>query len=581
MDIKDLKLSKEGIRNLLHKVGVNNLFADIKWLFDKTKGFSHYIIGITIIGAMTSVLEIYRALASKWLVDSATSANINLLYKNLFILAGLIIANVIIGAISTAVVTRGSVGLSNSVQNKIYTVIMNTKWMDYLKYHSGDFLTRMTSDTNAVTNVVIDAVPSLISLIVLLIGSFIVVFRIDPILAITIITLLPLMFLFVKVFSSKLKKIYLESQSVESEYRSFVNESIQNMLVVKTFCLEKRNIKKVITIQEEKKSLILSRTKISVVASSVMTIASWAGFFIVFLWGSVKIANGTASFGTLMALIQLIGNIQGPLLGIAEMIPELVYSLASAERLKEIEDLERDVDGVFTSNFKSAGIKFEKVSFKYNKGVEVLKDISLNIRPGETVALIGSSGEGKTTLVHLILSLLSPQQGNVYIYDSQNNAEVNANSRGSISYVPQGNTTFSGTIADNLRLGKADATDEELEKAAKAACAWDFIEETEEGLNTKVGERGMGLSEGQAQRIAIARALLHEAPILLLDEATSALDSKTELSVLESIQSLDQSPTCIIITHRPSALEICDRILEVENGMIQEIGIKDIVKNYA
>lgn len=570
--IKDLKVSKSGISNFLR---------DIKWLFNKTKGFSYFIIAIIIVGTLESFIGIYRALVSKWLVDAATSADLNMIYKYLVIMATLIIGSVLINALSTALVSRGTVTISNSLQNKIYSVIIKTKWMDYLKYHSGDYLTRMTSDVDAVTNVVIGTLPSIISLSVLLIGSFIAVLSIDPMLAFTIITILPIMFILIKIFSSKLKRIYLKSQKVESGYRAFINESIQNMLIVKTFCLEKGNLAKVKAIQEEKKQLVLSRTRLSVMSSSLMTITSWIGFFVVFLWGSVKIANGTTSFGTLMALIQLIGNIQGPLRGIATSIPQLVYSIASAERLREIEDLERDVDGDLTSSFESAGIRFEQVDFQYVEGIKVLESISLDIKPGETVALIGPSGEGKTTLIHLILSLLKPQKGHVYIYDAQNNAEVNANSRGSISYVPQGNNIFSGTIADNLRYGKFDATDEELEQVAKAACAWDFIKASENGLYTKIGERGVGLSEGQTQRIAIARALLHKAPILLLDEATSALDTKTELNVLESIQSLEPTPTCIIITHRPSALEICDRILQIENGVLKDINIKDIIKNYS
>lgn len=570
MSLKSIKISKSGMCNLL---------SDIKWLFEKTKGFSYFVIGIVIVGTLESLIGIYRALVSKWLVDAATTANLEMIYKYLIIMAILIIGSVLINAASTALTSRGTVTIANSLQNKMYSVIMKTKWMDYLKYHSGDFLTRMTSDVDAVTNVVIGTLPSVISLSVLLIGSFIAVLNIDSILAIIIITILPIMFVLIKVFSTKLKKIYLRSQRIESGYRSFINESIQNMLIVKTFCLESNNILRVKDFQNEKKQLVMARTKLSVMSSSLMTITSWIGFFVVFLWGSVKIANGTTSFGTLMALIQLIGNIQGPLRTIASSIPQIVYSVASAERLREIENLERDVEGDLISSFKSAGVRFEEVDFQYVEGVKVLENISLDIKPGETVALIGPSGEGKTTLIHLILSLLKPLKGHVYIYDAQNHTEVNANSRGSISYVPQGNNIFSGTIADNFRYGKADATDEELEQVAKAAYAWEFIKDSEKGFNTRIGERGVGLSEGQSQRIAIARALLHKAPILLLDEATSALDTKTELNILKTIQSLNPKPTCIIITHRPSALEICDRILQMENGLLKDICIKDIIKN--
>ena len=554
-----------------------DLFINLKWLLITMKGFSGFIVAIIFLGAISALLGIYRALVTKWLVDSATAADISRMNNYLILLGSILLFDIVVRAIHTILLEKGEIKISNSIQNNLYAIIIKTKWMQFLKYHSGDYLTRMTSDVGEITDVIISTIPSIITLSILVFGSFISIFYIDPKLAIVIITVIPLAALFIRFFSKRLKKLYIESQRVESNYRSFINESIQNMLVVKTFCLEKVNFSKAKTMQQEKVRLVAARTKLTVVSTSLVTISSWMGFFLVFLWGSVKIAEGTTTFGTLMALIQLIGNIQGPLITVASSIPMIVYALASVERLREIEGLEREFEAEFSLDMTSAGIKYNQVDFYYNKDNHVLKNIEVDIKPGETVALIGSSGEGKTTFIHLLMSLLNPVNGDIVILDGEKEYVVSKNSRGFISYVPQGNNIFSGTIADNLRLGKEDATEEELMMATKAASAWDFIQESENGMNTHIGERGVGLSEGQTQRIAIARALLHKAPILILDEATSALDSKTEVDVLRTIQSLEQSPTCIIITHRLSALKICDRILKIDKGYLYEISYSDAI----
>lgn len=553
------------------------IFINLKWLLLTMKGFSHFVFAIIFFGAISALLGIFRALATKWLVDSATAADIEQMNHYLLLLGGIILFDIGVRAVHTILLEKGDITIANSIQNKLYARIVKTKWMQFLKYHSGDYLTRMTSDVDEITEVIISTIPNIITLSILVFGSFISIFYIDARLAVVIITVIPLAAIFIRVFSKRLKKLYIESQLIESTYRSFINESIQNMLVVKTFCLEKMSFNKAKSMQQEKVDLVASRSKLTVISSSLVTMSSWMGFFLVFLWGSVKIAEGTTTFGTLMALIQLIGNIQGPLITVAASIPVIVYALASVERIREIEEMESEFEADFSSDMTSAGIIYKQVDFYYNKDNYVLKNINIEVEPGETIAIIGSSGEGKTTFIHLLMSLLNPIKGHISILDGEKEYEVSTKARGFISYVPQGNNIFSGSIEDNLRLGKEDATEDELKEATKAASAWDFIQETENGMETHIGERGVGLSEGQTQRIAIARALLHKAPILILDEATSALDSKTEVQVLKTIQSLEQSPTCIIITHRLSALKICDRILKIDKGYLYEISYKDAV----
>ncbi|MFL0198641.1 ABC transporter ATP-binding protein [Clostridium sp. WILCCON 0269] len=549
---------------------MKDLWLKTKWLALQAKPFTHYLLSIVIFGSISSLIGIYRALITKRLIDIATSSQLSNLFRVLGILAVTIILDIGSRVAVTLITSKCSIKISNNIQRKLYNGLMKTKWMEFSKYHSGDVLTRMTSDVDAITGMLVTTIPNIISLSILLIGSFITLLVLDPFLAVVFIILSPSTILLSRFYSSKLKKIYLKYQALESKYRSFLNESFQNMLIVKAFCLGDRNINIVEDIQEDRVQLTVTRTKMSAVTNVALSLGYWISYFLVFCFNASKLSKGTTTFGTLTALIQLVGNIQGPFYGLASSLPQVVAAIASTERIMELENLDFESNDLIIENMKSSGALFQNVDFSYKEDKMVLNNVSVNINSGETVALVGPSGEGKTTFIHLLLSLITPKKGHLYITNNLENIEVSAGTRKFMSYVPQGNTLFSGTIAENLRLGRPNATDEELEAAAKGACAWDFIKNLPEGLDTKLGERGVGLSEGQAQRIAIARALLHKAPILILDEATSALDSETEIRVLKSIQNLDPTPTCIIITHRNTALRICDRVFRIEDRHIVE-----------
>lgn len=549
---------------------MKDIWIRLKWIYTQSKQVTHHLLIIILFAAISAIIGIYRAMVSKDLIDAATASQGNRLYFVLMVFGICIIADLAIKSASSIVTAKCSAYISNNVRRRLYDRIMKTKWMELSKYHSGDVLTRITSDVDAVTNMISTTIPSIISLGLLFIGSFMTILFMEPNLALILIAISPVSILLSRFFSVKLKKIYLESQKLESEYRSFLNESVQNMVIVKSFCLEKQNSNKLKSIQKNIVRTALTRAKLSVMANVILSLGYWSGYFLVFGWGSLKLLKGTTTFGNLTALTQLIGNIQGPISALASLLPSVISAIASAERIMELEGLNTDNDNFVENDIKSASIVYENVHFSYKENVPVLKNISVDINPGETVALIGPSGRGKTTFIHLLLALINPTKGQLYINDGLSMKEISASTRKFISYVPQGNTLFSGTIADNLRLGNPYATDEELENAAKLACAWDFISKSSEGLNTIIGEKGVGLSEGQAQRLAIARALLHKAPILLLDEATSALDSETEVNVLKSIQNINPAPTCIIITHRNTALKICHRILKIDDNCVVE-----------
>lgn len=543
----------------------------IKWMTGQVRPFILPLSLTLILGAVCSLSGIILALLSKLLIDCAATTQVHRMVQYVFIICILILADVGARAVASIMSAQCSTKISNNIQQRLYTHLTQTDWLELSRYHSGDVLTRMTSDVDAVTNLLASILPNIVSLCVMLTGSLIILLVFEPVLAVLVLLIGPVSLLLSRFYGRWLKKLYTQIKEVEANYRSFIHESIQNMVVVKAFGLEQVNFTRISNLQKNKLNLVSHRSRVSAVSNSILILSSWLGYFLVFSWGALNLTKGIATFGTFTALLQLVGYIQGPFSGLAHTLPQVVSAFASAERIIELEELQLDISDTPVVDMNSAGIQFESVSFDYKKNISVLKDVSARIYPGETVALIGSSGEGKTTLIRLLLSLVQPKKGHVHVTNGHEKYAVSASSRKLISYVPQGNTLFSGTIADNLRYGCPDATDRELEAAARAACVWEFIENLTDGLYTVIGERGMGLSEGQAQRLSIARALLRKSPILVLDEATSALDISTEIKVLQSIRSLSPARTCIIITHRLTALKICNRVFKLEDAHLVEL----------
>jgi len=375
-----------------------------------------------------------------------------------------------------------------------------------------------------------------------------------------------------RVFGRRLSEYHLRLQETESESRSFIQERLKNMPVIRAFRLEGKSISMLSSLLDKKLSLVLKRSKITAVSSALLTLSYWLGFLLAIIWGSIQLSRGNATFGTITVYLQLVGRIQEPFVEMAYAVPQIIMMYVSAGRLISLYDIEEEFPSSEQLCWASAGIRAENLAFGYDKDILVFDNVSFDIKPGQFAAVTGASGEGKTTFIRLLLSLLEPGNGTLSFYDPVTGESVPSgpSTRSLISYVPQGNTLFSGTVAENVMLGNSDATPEEIIEALKQACIWDFIETLPDKAETKIGENGYGLSEGQAQRIAIARALVGRKPILILDEATSALDAATELDVLNSLASLEPRPTCIIITHRKAALDFCDRIFTIEKGCISE-----------
>jgi len=549
---------------------LKTLWSQIKWMAGQARPFLFPISLTLIIETLLSIANVSMAIISKNLIDGATSKQRDLLITSAILFIVIIVGQVALEAILTLIRARNTEAISNKVRQNIFNHLTQKEWLEFSKYHSGDILTRMTSDVSNITNVFVSTIPDIVSLGVSLIAAFITLLYFEPYLAIVAFVLGPISLIASRLYAGKLKKLNLKVQQSESSNRAFLTEAIQNMTIIKTFCHEKISDKQIGRLQGERLSLVIKRSKLSMAANAILSLSYWVGYLVAFGWGVVGLFKGSTTFGTLTAFIQLISKIQGPFIDLAYSVPQIISAIASTERIMEFESLENEKISSKIPELNIAGIEFENVNFSYDIDKVILKNISTKICEGEIVGIAGPSGEGKTTLIRLILSLLHPSAGKIYITGERERFEVDATSRKLISYVPQGNTLFSGSIVENLRFGCDYATDQEIKEALRLACAWDFVKELQNGFNTIIGERGVGLSEGQAQRLTIARALLRKTPIIIFDEATSALDSNTEIKVLKGIGNLSPFRTCIMITHRASTLSICHHILRLEDGRMFE-----------
>ncbi|WP_195964568.1 ABC transporter ATP-binding protein [Clostridium cuniculi] len=557
-----------------------------------------FLIFSIIVNIIFAVIGIYNVTVSKSLIDSAISGDSEATIRWLIIMLSITLISMLSSPVTSFISTHSSTKLTQNIQRKIYQHIQCSDWLEQSKFHSVSLLTRVTSDVSNISSAILGTIPSLVSLTVTLVGSFYTLISWAPSIAFAAVFIGPFLILVGKYFSRKLKDLYKEAQEEDVKYRSFMQESIQNIMIVKTFCMEKINMHRLVEIQNNKYKIAMRNTKLSVMTSMSMSFCSSIAYFTIFTWGVLNIAKGVSTYGTFTGMLQLYSKVQAPFSSLASMIPGLISTIAAAERLMEIEAIpvekmadEKELDDIgslevaldsisskVSSTFNKPNIVFDNVSFAYKANNNILNNINLTIDAGETIAFVGPSGEGKTTMIRLILSLINPTEGNILLSEGNLVKEINRNYRELISYVPQGNTLFPGSIRDNLKYGNPYASDDEIKAALKNACALDFVNELEDGLDTMIGEKGVGISEGQAQRIAIARSFLRERPILILDEATSALDPETEVSVLKSVRALPTKPTCIIITHRPSALNICNRIIKLEKGNLREVSRESILE---
>ena len=547
----------------------SNQYQYAKWLVQYAKPYMGRIMVMMLMNLSYTVVGLVMVTLTKRIIDQATEGKpiIYLIVCYLFLTIGLQLLSVVSTLMNTMLTERFSFG----IRKQIYEKIIHSHWMDVKKYHTGDLMTRLTSDAGNVADGIIGTIPGIIQLSVELLMVFVVLFRYSPLLACFALLVAPVAAVSSWWFGRKLKKLQIKVQESEAAYRSFLQESLANLLIIKAFANEDYATRKLTGLREERFGWVYRRTKMGLISSTAMAMSFQIGYIAAFAYGAIQISRKMITYGTMSVFLTLVNRVQAPVMGLAQQIPRVVSILASAGRIMELQrlPLERKEDDAFHAI--QAGVEVSGLTFGYTQD-NVLENVSFNIAPGEFVAVIGESGIGKTTLIRIIMSFMGNIQGSVNFYNENGKTQkANAATRNFIAYVPQGNTLFSGTVRENIRMGKLDAVEEEMYEALKLAAAYDFVQGLPNGIDTVIGERGHGLSEGQAQRIAIARAFVRKAPFLILDEATSALDGATEQEVICGLRKLAPRPACLIVTHRKSILKYCDREIQIKNKTIMEL----------
>lgn len=540
------------------------------WLFLYSKPYIGRIILLMSIGLVSTVISLVMTLVTKKIIDDATTGQKDSLITFILYYLGLIALLQVIGIVDSLLSTMVYEKFSFGIRKQVYEKIINSQWTKVKNYHTGDLMTRLTTDAGNIADGIIWTIPGIIILFIELLMVFFTLLFFSPILAIFSIMIAPVGTLMAWWLGRKLKKLQNKVLENESAYRSYLQESLANLLIIKSFSNEKQALDKLTILREECFFWIYKKTKLGLVSSIPMSLTFQVSYIVAFAYGALQVATNAITFGTMSVFMSLVNRVQSPILQLAQNVPKIVSILTSASRVIELECIPEEERLNQQISPEEIGVKLDQVSFGYTDE-KILSEVSLKIEPGEIVAIVGESGIGKTTLIHMIMSLLINNHGSITFYNTAGEEVKScASSRRLLSYVPQGNTLFSGTIRDNILYGKEDATDEEIFRALKLASCDEFINELPNGLDTVIGERGHGLSEGQAQRIAIGRAFVKNSPFLILDEATSALDEKTELNVINGLRQLNPKPTCLIITHRKSILAYCDRELHITNKKVSE-----------
>lgn len=536
----------------------------LKWFWHTSKPYRFQSCLNAVIAVVAVALDFAFIASTKMAIDIATGRSDSPLNVAAALLIGVIISQIVIGFSKKWIAALLGVKAQNKMQHKIFSRLMQSQWTGLEKRHSGDTLNRLERDVRDVTSVITDTVPQALGVAVRLVGAFFYLYSMDAMLACLVLVIVPVFALLSRLYVKKMRKLTREIRQTDSQIQSLLTESVQHRMVLKTLERTHTMASRLASQQSHLRSQVRHRTLFSSFSSTLLNAGFATGYLVTFLWGVDRLHDGTITYGMMLAFIQLVGQIQGPFREMTRFVPVIVGSFTAAERLIELEDTPIEEEGEAVRFHTCAGIRINDVSFAYDAAKrQILSHLSYDFKPGSTTAILGETGAGKTTLIRLILSLLRPDQGSIEMYADNKCEAASPLTRCNTVYVPQGNTLFSGTIRDNLLLGNPEATEQDMQWALRTACA-DFVLQRPDGLDALCGEQGAGMSEGQAQRIAIARALLRKGCILLLDEATSALDLDTEQRLLSNLTSMhDGSQTIIFITHRPAIVEHCDNVLRL------------------
>ena len=573
------------LHNSIRDGTIKEFIDDWKWIFSYSKKYRWIVIFYAFLGILNSTMSIGTAYVGRIMINIIVGQQQEKLWILIAAMVGMLILSLVFSSVSSYINARISIYVNNDMQAGIFERIMDARWKELSSYPSGDLLNRFNGDVGTIASNAISWIPNLIVNIYTFIVTLVVLWRMDFGMALIAFISAPFLLGLSRFIMRKMKEYRKRVLELNSQMMSFEVETFYNFEMIKSFGIFGYYSRKLKGWQQKYKQFNLDYNKFQIKSNILLTLVSTIVSFAAFGYCLYRLWTGQIMYGDMTFFLQQRSALSSRFNNLVGTIPGMINSAVSAHRVRELMDLpreEHDPDRVtYLEERTGKGIKVHvnDVTFGYDERVNVYEHSELHISSGEIVALMAESGGGKTTLIRLLLGMLEPDSGKVTLQSgSGEEFPVNSDLRKFFAYVPQGNTMFSGTIAENMRMVNEEATDEDVISALKTACAWDFVETLPEGINSTLGERGRGLSEGQAQRISIARALLRNAPILLLDEATSALDRDTEEQVLHNIMSSHPDRLIILSTHRPAALKLCNHIYKISGGKISETTIEEAME---
>ena len=563
---------------------LRDLITETRWIYSYAVRYKRGILLYILLGIAATVLGLGGSVASKYLIDAVTGHKDSVILTIAAIYAGFGLTRQVLTAVTRRVSAKLSVQASNEIRSEVFRQFLEIDWQSSLDYHSGDLLTRISSDVSTVADSILGWIPSLVTCSVQFLGTLTVILIYDPMMALLALISAPITVLMSRFLITNLQTFGQQMRDTQAQLTAFYEEALQNLQAIKSFSLNQKFNDRLEQLQALYKTVRLDYDLFSVKTHLLLSNVGFIVSGVCFAWGVYRLWSGYISFGTMVLFIQMASLLSASFSALVGLVPSAISATVSARRIMTILELPRENLAVSdearfvieSARVHGVSVRCENLRFSYDSGRHIFNDFSLHAEPGEIIGIVSPSGGGKTSFIRALLGLVAPASGTITLVSAGNCAPLSPCMRPLITYVAQEKVVFSGTVAECLRMSNPAADDGELERALKLACAWDFVSALPGGLNYSLKERGAGLSEGQIQRLAIARALLSSAPVMLLDEATSALDLATERAVLRNMLSSNTRRTVIVTTHRPTVLLSCARVYSIEDGRAKILSPEEI-----
>lgn len=551
---------------------LREFYQEALWIWAYIRRYRLTVVIHVLLALLSTALGLGTSVASKYLIDAVTGHKTGSIGLAAAVMAGMMLTSILLRGVCSRIGAKINIRVRNEIQAEVYHAILHTAWEPLEAFRSGDLLSRLTGDVDTVAGSVTSFAPGLVSGLAQFTGALVIMLCYDPTMALIALISIPVSVLLSRLLVGRMRDHSRKMKEISSDVMSFYEDSLSNITSIKAFGITGLFYRRMLLLQGNYRGEYLDFNRFSVRTSACLSLLGAAVSAGCFGWGVFRLWSGAITYGSLTMFLQLASALSSSFSALIGLVSSAISISTSAGRVMAVTQLpaESGADTLTSDELRHVSVCIRGASFSYQSGEPVLKSADFYAAENEFVALTGPSGEGKTTMLRMLLGLIQPKSGTASLLCDGAEYALSAATRRAFSYVPQGNSMFSGTIRENLRLTDPDADDARLEAALRAACAWVFVSALPDKLDHRLGGHGKGLSEGQAQRLSIARALLRGAPILLLDEATSALDEATETQLLRNLRESPFVHTCIFVTHRPAAAAICSRRYRAADGIVRE-----------